>query len=1068
MPQWKPKLEILGEQIEEEMGKIQAQEWLPERPAWQPVSEEPIIEQPMPVYTQPVKKPEVVKPEVPKVEVPEAPADVPFWARALQVFATPFQWIDDYVIKPALSIAGTTVGAIPDVEREPGEDFYDWKMRSWEAWETPGIDIKVPWQDDTLRLDFKGVLAMAPWLFIPGATGIAGKIGAAAGKAAKIGGAVGKLAKPLGVLSKAVEYSPWGMVEKTAGAAMKATARAISKATERISTKVSERLFGKIPEPVIPPEVTELTKYFKETVTPGFRLFEKAKPKLTAKQSGILQNIEKRWREGKITATQRQILEDKTLGVGSLKAEFALTAEKLAIRKAKDIAVVNARIASGELTEAGGKAVITKLTKSPAYVAVKFTKEKIDDLLAPIYKMAETNWDAKDTARALRRLLTAGELPEPRHFIQLAKVYGDDFAKAAEEFAHLPISKKDQIIDFLNIGRATMASGDVSGTGRQGLILSLMHPLKVPGWFWKEIKATFSEKLARQADDVMRADPLFAEFSKNFPVLPLRLGGELAKKAEPYMTTYAQRLPIIGKIIRMSERGFVTYINAAAFGTWKAGHGVIVALGGGGSELKLFGEFLAAATGQSRLPFTLERYAPMLNAVFFSPRLQWSTAQLPRQIGRMFLSKNPYMRKEAAKALVTFAGGGAALLGILNASGVSKVETDPRSGDFGKIKIGETRLDIWRGYLQYARFFAQILTGERKSAYGNLNKVQRSEIAWRFLQSKSSPAFGLLVDLLKGETYMGDDLFTSTNSTVRSFRERLFPLAIQDTMDAIEQSGANGLWTAVPATLGIGVLTYVNDFVRTKERIARDLGYKTWDDIDPLTQRKLQNSNTELQKAFIEFDRQVMGTAWGDWGASGRAVEDVFRENIDLATAQYRSTGDGYNFREKVADAFTARRGGYQARSADDRFVDIVQRMETQDTAEALVSLGPEQLAIRTYTEALYGDDMYDEFGDYRFDEAERRRVQLRQELGDLFDYVETYRGLKFEDLPPEYQELARAKIVMRPYWQVRDEALRIFGEPKTKWAETRLESFISRTRKRLRLSNRDINYYYEKFYVRT
>jgi len=534
-------------------------------------------------------------------------------------------------------------------------------------------------------------------------------------------------------------------------------------------------------------------------------------------------------------------------------------------------------------------------------------------------------------------------------------------------------------------------------------------------------------------------------------------------KEEQFASNLAQKLPLI----RCSERAASGFLNLARFDVGKAAYNTLKGMGATPAEMKLMGGFLNSASGRGTLPFVLNKYAPVINTVLFSSRYQASILQMPRQLGRMLLSKNPYMRKEAAKALVTFVGGGTALLGFLKKGGFAEVETDPRSGDFGKIKIGETRLDIWRGYIQYIRFAAQMLTGERKSAYGNVNKVSRGEIASRFLQSKSSPALGLFVDMLKGENYMGETLFEGPRALSKAMKDRLLPLALQDVIDAMEQGGINQAWTAAPAILGVGVLTYVDDFVRTKERIARDLGYESWDDIDPLTQRKLQNSNTELQKAFIEFDRQVMGTAWGDWGASGRAVEDVFRENIDLATAQYRSTGDGYNFREKVADAFTARRGGYQARSADDRFSDIVQRMETQDTAEALVSLGPEQLAIRTYTEALYGDDMYDEFGDYRFDEAERRRTQLRQELGDLFDYVETYRGLKFEDLPPEYQELARAKIVMRPYWQVKDEYIKILGKPKTKWAEQRLSRLVSQRRVQIRRENRQIAYYYEKFYVK-
>jgi len=446
-----------------------------------------------------------------------------------------------------------------------------------------------------------------------------------------------------------------------------------------------------------------------------------------------------------------------------------------------------------------------------------------------------------------------------------------------------------------------------------------------------------------------------------------------------------------------------------------------------------------------------------------------ATLQLPRQIGRMLLSGNPYMRKEAAKALITFVGGGASLLGLLKATG-NKVELDPRSGDFGKIIIGETRLDIWRGYLQYTRFAAQMITGERKSAYGNMNKADRSEITSRFIQSKSSPAFGLMVDLLKGENYMGKPIFSDTTGFLSTVKEKIVPLAMQDVIDAMEQQGGiNGLWVAAPAMLGVGALTYINDYVLLKGRIARDLGYESWDDIDPKTQREIQNRNVELQAATIKFDRDVMGTAWGDWRLSSKAIEDLFRQNVDLAVAQYKSTGDGYQFRGRVSDAFTARRGGYAAREKELRFEDIVKRLNVEDTAEALVSLGPEQLAIKLYTDALYGDDMYDEFGEYRFDEAETRKMQLIQQLGEeMFNYVEEYRGEKYAEFPEEFQLLRQARIALKPYWAVADDVARMFGVSREQLEKyPRLQSLVTKMRRQLRLTDPEINRFYMMFYAK-
>jgi len=949
----------------------------------------------------------------------EEEISLPFWQRALQVFTAPFEWVDEYVIKPGLALAGTEVGFVPEVARLAGEDYWEWKKRSWSGWETPGINISVPWSDDPWRVDIKGVMELAPWLLIPGAGQVGGGLKAARG----VAGVLGKLGKAGKALGYAVEYSPWGLVEKTAGAALKGGFKAVGKVSGRVSTKVGERLYGKMPEPVPPtPTVVKLSNLFKESVVPAREAFEKELPALRARQAKAIDDIWTRVRRGEITATEGTALAEKATA-GGIKHGFAVK-------------------------------------------GAKFAPKEVDELLSAVVKSSESGFVARDSAVALRDLLMTGALPEPHHIRDFAKVFGEDFAKAVGKFARLPTGTTGQIVDALNLPRAVLASSDLSATFRQGLILLLTHPQKAPRAFWRQLKGFASEKLSLEMDDVLRSRPLYQNaVNDGVEFTALQEGAKLFAKEEPFASNLAQRIPLV----RRSERAFTTFLNEMRMGAYESAYGAMTAQGASAAEMKLMGNFINIASGRGTLPANLDRYAPILNTVLFSARYQMSTLQLPRQLGRMLLSKNPYMRKEAAKAFVTFVGGGASICALFNATGKGKVEIDPRSGDFGKIVIGETRLDIWRGYVQYARFAAQMLTGERKSAYGNMNKAQRSEIASRFLQSKVAPGFGLMVDLLKGENYMGEPIFNETTGFVKTARDRLLPLALQDVMDAMEQSGVNGLWTAAPATLGIGVLTYVNDLVRVKEKIARESGYETWDEIDPKTQREIENRNAELQVAYVDFDRQVMGTAWGDWRLAGRAVEDNFREDVDMAVAQYRETKDGYAFREKIRDAFTARRGAYSARDKEARFEDIVRRLNIEDTAESLLSLGPEQVAIKIYNDALWGDDMYDEFGDYRFDEAEKRKQQLHEQLGEeMYSYIEEYHELKYEDFPPEYQELVKAKQVLRPYWRIREDMVGILGEPKTEWEEKRLSSQVSKLRKLWRQKNPEAEIYYQLFYTRS
>jgi hypothetical protein len=285
-------------------------------------------------------------------------------------------------------------------------------------------------------------------------------------------------------------------------------------------------------------------------------------------------------------------------------------------------------------------------------------------------------------------------------------------------------------------------------------------------------------------------------------------------------------------------------------------------------------------------------------------------------------------------------------------------------------------------------------------------------------------------------------------------------------MDAVEQNGSNGALVAAPAMLGIGALTYVNNYIRVKNKIAEDEGFTSWDEIDPKTQREIENRNAELQAAQIDFDRQVMGTAWGDWRNAGQAIDDVFTHNVEQASAKFSASGNGIEYRDDITTAFAERRGGFAAREREDRFADIVKRNNITNTAEALVSLGPEQLAIKVYYDALFGEDMYDEFGDYRFDEARLRKEQLQQQLGaEMFDYVEEYQGLKFENLPAEFHELQEAKEIMKPYWAVREEVAKMFGVAFSE--SSRGQTMISKIRKGKRLTDPRMEAAYQRFYSR-
>src|SRR5690606_16829371 len=111
---------------------------------------------------------------------------------------------------------------------------------------------------------------------------------------------------------------------------------------------------------------------------------------------------------------------------------------------------------------------------------------------------------------------------------------------------------------------------------------------------------------------------------------------------------------------------------------------------------------------------------PLLNSLFFSPRLISSRVQLLNPA--YYMSLPAPLRVEALKDLAAFGGVASTVLGLAKASG-AEVETDPRSTNFAKIKVGDTRYDILGGFQQYLRLASVIATNSTKTGKGEVKKL---------------------------------------------------------------------------------------------------------------------------------------------------------------------------------------------------------------------------------------------------------------------------------------------------------------------------------------------------------
>jgi hypothetical protein len=483
------------------------------------------------------------------------------------------------------------------------------------------------------------------------------------------------------------------------------------------------------------------------------------------------------------------------------------------------------------------KGEVPKPSFEPAEAA--FTLDEIDGLFVSIRDKGLQPFQELNTKLALEKVL-AGELPTTGEISLLQKTFGKEFGEAL--FSKQGIGQRAwaELWDALNIPRGVLSAYDISAPLRQGAPLAMRHPREWFSSITPMLKAFAREKWAAAIEKDLETGPAF-ERAQRAGLYQGKWGptATLAEREERYLVT---ERTIGSKLlrglpgVRMSERAYVTFLNWLRRGVFdnqvanwdKVGLSDLVA------ESELAGA-VNAASGRGRLG-ALTPMAQPLSGGFFAPRLVMGRIQYPMSL----FAKSPQVRRLVAEELLAFVGTGTALLALLKVSGAANVELNPLSSDFGKARIGNTRIDIWGGYQPLVRYTAQLLTGARKTiGTGEIVPADRKQVFTRFLQSKLSPQAGTAVDLWRGETYMGEDITSEPTSVRTQLFNRLTPLFLQDMTEAIRDNGVRGGFTAAPGVIGVGVQTF----------------YTAGQKVDTLTKKYDPQGRSYNQMATVEFDR---------------------------------------------------------------------------------------------------------------------------------------------------------------------------------------------------------------------
>lgn len=440
-------------------------------------------------------------------------------------------------------------------------------------------------------------------------------------------------------------------------------------------------------------------------------------------------------------------------------------------------------------------------------------------------------------AKELRRRIAENDFaPKPKTFADkresvAVKMARTELERAKREFNDAEAKWKwdnqsrgkkamHYVLETLGLPRAIMATMDLSAPGRQGII----H-VATP-YFWKTAKEMFSwakseesaqwadAELATHADyDIAKNAGLeFYDISKQGGAVPEVRVSALPEKFLPGA--------------RASNRSYAVFLNTLRMRAFEHFYELT---GRDSTKAKAIADFVNKTTGAGNLSGILSAGGQrVVNVGFFAPKLAISRFQSldPRIYTRM----GKEARNEAVRLIAKDVILGVSVLSSI-AMGAKMagrddvtVGIDPRNADFGKLKVGNTRYDIFGGYSQIAVLMARIalnmtnslgitdtpemissVSGKQMMLGGKYGDPTALQIIGRFVENKQSPFMQwVMMASRKGKTATGEKV-----NVPGAVIDNFIPMFANDLRDlTMDRNFWQALPMYAPGFFGVGVQTY--------------------------------------------------------------------------------------------------------------------------------------------------------------------------------------------------------------------------------------------------------------------
>jgi hypothetical protein len=364
--------------------------------------------------------------------------------------------------------------------------------------------------------------------------------------------------------------------------------------------------------------------------------------------------------------------------------------------------------------------------------------------------------------------------------------------------------------------RAIVASVDNSLWGRQGIKALFTRPTIWAKNFaksWVDIGQVL--KGGNKAGDAVM-DGLKAEIysRKNYLNGRYEMGKKLdiGTGEEEFPTSLPSKIPALGRLFRAAEVSYEA--GAMRLRADIADKIYDIAEKSGVDmtnkvEVGSINTLVNSMTGRGALG-RLESTGRVVNKVFFSAKFFKSNVDtLTLHFGS---EMSRFGRKQAAINLLKIVASIAVILVIANALDDDSVDFDPRSADFGKIRVGNKRFDITGGMSSLVILAARIATQSTKSSTtGVMTKFGETyggptgmDVLWNFTENKFSPMFSVIKELVDQKTFEGEK-----PTAINQLQNLTFPIIIEEGMNAYQKENlSNALLVLISEAIGISANVY--------------------------------------------------------------------------------------------------------------------------------------------------------------------------------------------------------------------------------------------------------------------